>query len=154
MAIFPPNATLIFDNPTALSTMADGVPVVPSEPFLLVASVSLDSSQRRELMADADLFKVPLKGRAVTPKALPNTIKPGSQAKGIFWRVGGGFKVPVSFASISEYEQFVIDNEAQILVSGDFFIKVDLGSRFGVQNILGDRVDGHLVTEVAWEDPL
>lgn len=154
MAVFPANATLVFTQPGGVAGYDQGLAQVYPAGLLVVASLSVDSAQSREMMADADLIRIPLKGRAITPLALPNTVIPGSQATVELWRVGGGFSVPESFESFGDYQAFVANNQAQIIQRGDFFLKADIGSRFQVQAILGDKIEGHLISESAWEQPV
>lgn len=155
-AIFPPNIVLVFQQPTTVHGLDSlGNPEVPVEPLIVVASLSKSrtASNNRDRLQDADMFQINLSGRAVTPKALPNTIKPGSAADATMFRVGAGFKVPTFFRSVEALEWFKEQNEGQIIQRGHFNLMADIGSRFAVQVPLGDKVEGLLTTEISWSEP-
>lgn len=156
MAIFPANATFLFQTARGPTAIVDDVPSTQTRGLLVVASVRTAAQKDASATAstDVDLFKIPLTGRAVTPKALPNTLKAGTQAIAYLWRLQGGFKLPTAFSSIAEYDIFLEMNRPYIQQQGTFFTKAVVQSRFGVQSVLGDQIDGHLVTEVAWDEPL
>ena len=153
MAIFPANATLIFERAnTPQSINAYGTPTVSTEPYIVVASLRESRMSQSQQLNDADYFQIPMVGRAITPKAMPNDIKPGTDSKIYLWRLTTAFKLPESFADLATLNTFAEDNEANIIQRGVFHLKADTSSRFKVQQILGDKIEGTLTTQVAWDE--
>jgi len=70
------------------------------------------------------------------------------------WRLTSAFKLPESFTSLEALEAFAAANEGNILQNGVFYLKADTGSKFKVQQILGDKIVGSLTTKVAWDETL
>ena len=157
MAIFPANTTIVFQVPTAQQQIGlNGTPETPTAPLVVVASMGEVPSRANteNRLQDIDYFQLDLKGRAITPKALPNTIKPGTSGQCYVWRLTSSFKLPESFASLEALETFAEANEGNILQNGVFYLKADTGSKFKVQQILGDKIVGSLTTKVAWDETL
>ena len=156
MAIFPANTTIVFQVPTAPQQIGlNGTPETLTAPLVVVASTSevarIGSETR---LQDIDYFQIDLTGRSITPKALPNTIKPGTSGQCYVWRLTSAFKLPESFANLEALEAFAEANEGNILQNGVFYLKADTGSKFKVQQILGDKIVGSLTTKVAWDETL
>jgi hypothetical protein len=155
MAIFPANATIIFEQPATASRIGiNGTPETTTTPLIVVASLGemVSRANSDQQLRDVDYFQIQLTGRAVTPKALPNTIKPGTTGQCLYWRLTSSFKLPESFASVTALEAFAAANEANIIQRGVFYLRADLGSKFKVQQILGDKITGSLTTQVAWDE--
>jgi hypothetical protein len=140
MAIFPANATIIFEQPATASRIGiNGTPETTTTPLIVVASLGemVSRANSDQQLRDVDYFQIQLTGRAVTPKALPNTIKPGTTGQCLYWRLTSSFAAA---------------NEANIIQRGVFYLRADLGSKFKVQQILGDKITGSLTTQVAWDE--
>ena len=153
MAIFPANATIIFEQPaTSQRINSHGTPTVETKSLIVVASFPTPNNQSAQQLNDADYFQIPLAGRAITPKALPNDIKPGTTGKAYLWRLTSAFRLPEFFASVTELEAFAESNEENIIQRGVFHLRADIGNRFKVQQILGDKIEGTLTTQVAWDE--
>lgn len=135
---FPPNATLVFRYP---------------EPLLIVAYLRESSNSAYQLQAlDAGgIGSTALSGRAVAPDSLPNNLRGGQQAECIIWAVGDDFQLPV-FESLSEYEQFLLDNQSAINQQGQFFLDAGIRGVFGVEDVLGEKLRGYLQSSTGWVD--
>lgn len=152
MAVFPANATLRFRAPSDNVRIGfDGTPQVKTGDFVVTASLKqkIDAVTLPSKKSDSDDSEIILEGRTVSPAALPNWILPGSKAIAHLWRVDGSFALPETFTA-DELDAFLESNSNQVTQTGTFFLKGSIGSRFGVQEILGDRIDGRLFLNVAW----
>lgn len=152
MGVFPSNATILFQQPVSDVGIIAHTPAVVSADLLVVASLKEKTRQiTGDRTIDTDLYQLPLTGRANNPGALPPSLKPGSRGKCLLWRLQDGFTVPDAFV---DYDQFIEANSAYILHQGDFFLRAVVQSRFSVQAILGDQIEGHLTTTVAWDEAI
>lgn len=155
MAVFPSNATILFTLPVSDLGLVNYVPSVATTPFLVVASFP-EALQNNPIVTnvDSDVHTLKLSGRVSSPSVMPNTLKPGSAGACAMWRLQDGFSVPDTFESIAAYNLFLDQNFEYVTQQGTFFLRAVVQSRFRVQSILGDSIEGHLSTEVAWDESL
>lgn len=133
MSVFPANATLIFQVPTGQVTIDPlGNPRVVTEEVTVSAYLRSNPSQRRssDSTDGGELNRISLTGRIVgrvlpngstVPYSLPKTVLAGARAE----------------ATIDGHK-------------GEFFCELSLQSVWGVQAVLGDKIEGLFVSEVAW----
>lgn len=135
---FPPNAVLVFQFP---------------QPLLVVAYLrpSSNAAYQQEALVAGGVGSVALKGRAVSPSRMPNTLQAEQQADCTLWRVDDLFALP-AFASIAEYEDFRAANPQRITQQGQFHLEPITVGVFGVEDVLGDGLRGYLQTAVSWGD--
>lgn len=137
MSVFPANATLIFQVPTGSGEIDElGNPLSATEPLIVAAYLRevASTNKRLEPLSDGEFSRVSLEGRIVgrvvngvveALEALPETILPGAKAQA---RVGN--------------------------LTGDFFVEPSIASVWGVESVLGSKIRGTLLTEVAWGEAL
>lgn len=127
---FPPNCTLVFQVPLTDVTAVDGL----GNPMAATTEVSVQcylkkvSHQSREQSLDgADLSRVQVKGRCVEPTALPAGILPGAKAQA----TAGS-------------------------LTGEFYLQagIDMPAEWGIEAALGQKIEGYILSEVAWGEAL
>lgn len=134
---FPPNATLLFSQP---------------EPLLVAAYLNPAGGNAQFAALEAGgVGSIALKGRAVSPLALPNTLQPDQEAAAILWRVSDASPLP-EFASVAEYEDYCAENQALIQQEGRFFLQPITTGVWGVEEVLGQKLQGYLQAAVIWTD--
>lgn len=125
---FAPNAMLTFQIPLLeFDAVNDlGEPSAVTEPFLVQAYLR-QKSAREESLNDADLSRVPVKGRCVSPTVLPASLKPGAKA--------------------------IITTSK---LTGEFYLQASLRApvEYGIEAALGDRLEGYILSDVAWGEAL
>lgn len=157
-SIFPPNLTLTFNVPAGDFTEdVDGTPEVRAAKMCMVVSMTQVASSRgydtREQAMDADIFQKRVKGRVVGDFFNQlNLVMPGATASATVWRIDSNFALPGRFRSVEDLDRFKVLNKARIRGEGVFSLAFDIGSRFGIQEILGDQIVGLITSEVAWSD--
>jgi len=162
MAVFPSNATIVFQLP-ANPTIDDdhpineeGSPEIETTDFIMIASLGEQSLTEFGVAPvmdrDMDIHQKRMKGRCNFPPQMPNVIKPGATGDMVQWRVSSGFSLPESFEDIDVYRAFIRDNIDNVLQRGVFTLMVDTGSKFAIQEILGDKLRGYFTSDVSWSE--
>ena len=85
----------------------------------------------------------------VSPLSLTNWLLPGSKAIAHFWRIESGFALAEDL-TIEGLDALLLSDASQVTQTGIFFLKGSVGSRWGIQEILGDKIDGRMFLNVAW----
>ena len=156
--IFPPNITLTFNVPAGeFGVDGDGTQEVRAAKMCVVASVAEVRNNRgydtREQATDADIFQKRVKGRVCGDFVNQlHLLMPGAKASATVWRLDSGFTLPTRFRSVEDLDRFKVINKQHIRGEGVFSLAFDVGSRWGIQEVLGDRLVGLITSEVAWSD--
>ena len=125
---FPPNCTLVFQVPLTDVTAVDGL----GNPVATTSTVSVQCylkkvSNRGQSLDGADLSRVQVSGRCVEPTTLPAGILPGAKAQATAGSLTGEFYLQAGIAMPAEW---------------------------GIEAALGQKIEGYILSEVAWGDAL
>ncbi|MEO1399675.1 MAG: hypothetical protein AAFV72_00285 [Cyanobacteria bacterium J06635_1] len=152
------NITVCFDLPSGSQQRGDsGNSELQIEQLICVAygsTASLGQRQRAQMLPDGgELSRIPYQGYWIAPSRSPQALVAEQSGPAYVWRISDGFVLPpTGFASLAEYEAFVSANSDRITAEGKFVLAATPPGTFGVEDVLGDRFGGYLLTKVAWVD--
>ncbi|HEY9737540.1 MAG TPA: hypothetical protein V6D06_14700 [Trichocoleus sp.] len=149
------NLSLLFQVPTGSPVEnADGDVAIATEPLPVVAYVK-QQSRRNTPRQDGELCQVNLSGFYLAPQIIPATVEGESVAEAIEWAVGDGFSLPAEgWATLAEYEAFIAANVARIRRRSEFVYGPGLLNQFGVDRLLGQKLEGYLIQRAEWVNKL
>lgn len=124
---FPSNATLVFRVPTGDTVIDElGNPAAITVEFTVQAYFR-KVSYRGQVLDDADLSRVQVKGRCVEPERLSPELLPGTKAT------------------------ITVGN-----LSGEFFLEASISppTEWGIEDALGQKLEGFILGETIWGNVL
>lgn len=161
MSVLPANAVIVFSQPTAsedplFTGFGDYGPVTEANPLIVVAFLKPLGAPTANPEVAGNRATTQVQGYLISPSLMPSEIQPQQTGRCAFWRVGmgDGFVLPTSFADLAAYDAFVLANAAKMANVGTFTVDANIPGPFGVEAILGDRLNGTFTAETSWTDEL
>jgi hypothetical protein len=131
MSIYPANATLTFQVPIAPSLGAvDGYgnPIATTQDLIVSAYLKEGTREQDGDLKDGnETIRVELEGRCISPEKLPLEVAIGSRA-----------------------DCEVRDAIGNVAMVGEFYLDASVPSAWGVDEVLGGKIRGYLITRIRW----
>ncbi|MBD2261368.1 hypothetical protein [Pseudanabaena sp. FACHB-2040] len=145
------NLSLLFQVPTGEPIEnADGDVAIATVPLPVVAYVK-QQSRSNTPRQDGELCQTNLSGFYLAPQIIPAEVEGESVAEAIEWDLEGGFILPADgWATLAEYETFITANTTRIRRRSEFVYAPNLLNQFGVDRLLGQKLEGFLIQRSDW----
>jgi hypothetical protein len=131
MAVYPANATLKFQlaiAPTLTDIDVYGNPIATTQELIVSAYLKEGSREENEDLKDGnETVRVELEGRCISPDKLPGGIAIGTKA-----------------------DCEVRDALGNVTLAGEFYLDASVPSVWGVDEVLGGKIRGYLITRIRW----
>jgi hypothetical protein len=131
MSVYPANSILKFQlaiAPTLSAVDLYGNPIASTQELIVLAYLKEGAREQNEDLKDGnETIRVELEGRCISPSQLPVELAIGSRA-----------------------DCEVRDAIGNVAMVGEFYLDASVPSVWGVDEVLGGKIRGYLITRIRW----